>query len=303
VNKTIIIVIGALVMVAGLAIYAILPSNPDGTGDQEPMIIVTDPQILSAPVASNILVGQSTTESILTGEFSVPGDLQFTGIEFTSFWPGTAECDWEFTPDDLTRYNKLAGTVIVSIFEYKLIFVENGGFEIEDIYFNDTYTLTKRPITAKNEYRFDDWSTTNSTKNFITYPFTVSGVTELYAQYTFHTAEKLEYRVIHDSNGPTDKMSVRALWGSNGIVEEPPGLRPFDPPVPGSISGEVVIADMYNGLPVTWVANFRQTNITNIVFPNFVEEIGTFFQCRSLGPELIIPNTVTRIADNAFDNC
>jgi hypothetical protein len=73
--------------------------------------------------------------------------------------------------------------------------------------------------------------------------------------------------------------------------------------VTGSISGEVIIADMYNGLPVAFIADFRHTNITSIVFPNFIEMIGSFAACRNLGPELIIPNAVKEISYGAFQNC
>jgi len=304
-NKTTIIAVGTLVIVAGIVAFAtLMPDSIELPPDQE-TIVPQDPSVVGVPVASNILVGQSTRESTLTGEFSVPGSLQFTGIVFISYWPGTAECDWEFTPDDLINYNKLTGTVTVNIFESKLIFNENGGFEIEDIYFNGTHTLTKRPITAKNEYHFDDWSLTRGALNYISYPLTFYGTTHLYAQYTYHTPDKVAYEIRYNHSVPMDEALVTAFWGSNGIVERPPTWNPFDPPILGSISGEVVIADMYNNLPVTMIYDFGHTNISGIVFPNFLERIGenSFQQCRSLGPELIIPNTVKEIYDSAFDNC
>jgi len=304
VNKAIAAVIGVLAIVAaGSAAFIMLPQDPVGPTEPGEPTLPQDPLVISAPVASNILVGQANTESTLTGEFSVPGDLNFTGIIFISYGPGTAECDWEFVPDDLTLYNKLTGKVTVHIFESKIIFNENGGFELDDIYFNGTYILSERLITAKNEYRFDDWSTIDGTASFITYPFTVSATTNLYAQYTYHTAEKVSYAMIYSSGTPTGKILAGALWGSNGIPEKPYALRPWDPPVAGSIAGEVVIADMYDGMPVTRVGNFGHTNITGIVFPNFIEFIGSFEACSSLGPELVIPNTVKEIRSEAFQNC
>lgn len=295
-KASIYVIIGISILIAGLAVYTVLPSDPDESTKPE-MPVPSDPQIISAPVASNVIVGQTVTESVLKGEFSVPGTLRFVN-DYTPDRPDTLEMTWEFTPSDTTNYNKITGTVTINVFEFKLIFEENGGFEIDDIYFNGTYTLAERPLTAKNEYRFDDWSRIGYL-TYITYPYVVYGTTELYAQYTYHTPEKIRYGQIYN----VDNAYASALWGKNGIPEWPAGHRPFDPPIAGSISGEVVVADMYDGLFVTAILDFGHTNITKIVFPNYIEYVGSFIQCRSLGPELIIPNTVKGISDSAFDNC
>ena len=294
-------IVGALVAVAGIAACTALLSDQGGVIQHEP-IAPQDPSITEMPTASSIVVGEPITESILNGGFSVPGVLRLIDDGQMPSAPGAINIGWEFTPNDMTRYNVITGTVTVAVFEYKLTFAENGGFEINDIYFNSSYTLSERLITAKNDYHFDDWGTTNNIADRISYPFTVSSTTTLCAQYTFHTAEKIRYGTIRNSNGP-DEAYASAVWGSNGIPEKPLGLNPFDPPISGSISGEVVIADLHNGLRVTDVASFDHTNITGIVFPNYIEEIGKFQQCRSLGPELTIPKGVVKIGNNAFDNC
>ena len=293
-----VIIIGISLLIAGLAAYAILSSDPDAP--EEPPV-PSDPLVLFSPAINDMLVGQSTAECVLTGMFSVPGDLRLTDDERTFGSHGVTECNWEFTPDDLVNYNIMTGTITINVFQFKLTFDENGGFELDDVYFNGTYTLANKLLTAKNEYRFNGWSLMDNI--LITYPYVVSNTIELHAQYSYHTPEKIKYAVIYDNGAPTEEAGASANWGNHGIPERPPGHRPFDPPVEGSISGEVIIADMYDGMFVTRVTNFGHTNITGIVFSNYVEEIGEFIQCRSLGPELIIPNTVKEIYDRAFDNC
>jgi hypothetical protein len=262
-----------------------------------------DPVITTDIKASNILAGQSIFDSQLTGSFDVEGNLYFINGEKVINSPGNVSCEWAFEPYDNVNYKKITGTVYVSVFEYKVQFEENGGFEIEDIFFDGNYTIEKKIITAKNEYRFDGWVLMDESPNIIRYPFDIENTLVLYAKYTFHTAEKLEYGIQYDNGQPTNRAFVTANWGRYGIAAYPGILGNNDPPIEGSISGEVVMADMYNGFRVTAVSNFSHTNITGIVFSNFIETIGSFVQCRKLGLELIIPNTVVSISAQAFENC
>ena len=69
---------------------------------------------------------------------------------------------------------------------------------------------------------------------------------------------------------------------------------------------DIVIADIYEGLPVTKIGSlaFYNTSIINISIPDSVTSIesSAFRNCSSL-MSIVIPDSVTRIGDNAFNNC
>ena len=74
-----------------------------------------------------------------------------------------------------------------------------------------------------------------------------------------------------------------------------------------SASGTIVIPDVYNGLPVTAIANnafSSSPDITNIIIPDSITNIGisAFADCSGL-TRIIIPNRVTNIDANAFKGC
>jgi len=76
---------------------------------------------------------------------------------------------------------------------------------------------------------------------------------------------------------------------------------------PESISGHVVIPDMYNGNLVTAIGNeafYDASEMTSIDIPESVTEIdvGAFYGCSSL-TNLTIPNGVTEIGASAFGYC
>ncbi len=74
-----------------------------------------------------------------------------------------------------------------------------------------------------------------------------------------------------------------------------------------SISGEIVIPESYNGLPVTAIADdgFNGcSSITNIVIPESVTSIGisSFYDCSGI-TNLVIPSSVVTIGEKAFQKC
>lgn len=74
----------------------------------------------------------------------------------------------------------------------------------------------------------------------------------------------------------------------------------------GSVSGELVIPDTYNGLPVTRIADSafeKCSSLESIVIPDSVISIGTsaFYNCPAL-KNITIPDSVTTIGSNAFNN-
>ena len=71
-------------------------------------------------------------------------------------------------------------------------------------------------------------------------------------------------------------------------------------------STRVVIAEEYEGLPVTHIANnaFNYENITSVVIPDSITSIGdyAFYSCSNL-TGITIPDSVTTIGACAFANC
>jgi len=60
------------------------------------------------------------------------------------------------------------------VFKYKVDFIEDGGYEIDDIYFNIEYTIAEKPLSFKNEYRFDSWGLSDTETDFISFPYTIN---------------------------------------------------------------------------------------------------------------------------------
>ena len=101
------------------------------------------------------------------------GELKFSDEAVYPDSAGTVEREWTFTPFNTERYNSISGKVTVNVYRYKLTFEENGGFDIADEYFNESFTLKNKPLTAKNDYRFDGWLVDGE---FITYPKTFTQI-------------------------------------------------------------------------------------------------------------------------------
>ncbi|MBO7736361.1 MAG: leucine-rich repeat domain-containing protein, partial [Clostridia bacterium] len=74
-----------------------------------------------------------------------------------------------------------------------------------------------------------------------------------------------------------------------------------------AIDTNIVIADTYNGVPVTSIRNgafvYRQ-NLTSVVIPDSITSIGdeAFYFCKNL-TSIVIPDSVTTIGDYAFTDC
>lgn len=275
-----------------------------------------DPEIIETPVAGNIVVGQTTHDSVLTGKFEAEGVLRFSEEAIIAERAGVLDCAWEFLPADTKKYNRLTGIVKVNVYRCKIVFEENGGFEVEDVYFNDSYTLTEQPLTAKNEFRFDGWSEAQASTAYLAYPKRFTQSTTLYAGYRFHSADKIYYFKDEEfvDLKPTGRYYYRAIadWSQYWAIHDPNGNHePYhgpsaslsDPPFEDSVEGEVIIADMYDGLFVEEISSFDYTKITNVVFGNFIKKINGDTFTRTLLEEITIPETVTQIDTYAFDRC
>ena len=74
----------------------------------------------------------------------------------------------------------------------------------------------------------------------------------------------------------------------------------------GTVSGELVIPETYENLPVTAIGTsaFSSTNIASVIIPNSVKTIAdeAFTYCSSLS-KVTIGNNVEHIGKNAFSNC
>lgn len=245
-----------------------------------------DVVILEAPKASNVQIGGLTSQSRLTGEFNVEGWLHFTGEPKTLNSKGIVMCSWEFVPDNLEQYNMTTGTVAVRFCENKINFETDGGFVIDDICFDESYTMPKKVLTAKNNYRFDGWSKNQLRKEYITYPQIFTSSATLYASYSAHTGEKLDYYL---TNSEVRIMCVKPQRESNSFSQ---------------INGDVIIADMYDDRFVNTIGAFYDSEITSIIFGNYIELISlySFRDCHNL-IEVYIPNTVMRVLDSAFKHC
>jgi hypothetical protein len=268
-------------------------------------IVPTSPIILTYPTSSNVIIGQQLSDTNLEGEFNVEGDLHYiSSNHYFNDLGGYVE-EWEFIPSDLENYLIITGYVTIHVYQYVITFEEHDGYDIEDVYFYGSTTIEERPITLKNDYHFDGWSLVENNDNFIEFPYVAIGNLTLHAQYRFHSIEKIVYAKITSGEATQGVYgySVSALWGANGLPSDPLGTYDQYSPIPGSIAGEVIIADMYNGEHVTYTGFFRQTLITNIVFPINLMSIRSFENCFELGPKLVIPKLVKTIGLYGFMHC
>lgn len=288
-RKKLLVVLIFIAAVSGIAGIVGCQKQPKTTGQ------AVNPEIVSAPTAGNIAVGESTDASVLSGEFSVEGELKFSDEAVYPDSAGTVEREWTFTPFNTQKYNSINGKVTVNVYRYKLTFEENGGFDIADEYFNESFTLKNKPLTAKNDYRFDGWLVDGE---FITYPKTFTQSANLYAAYRYHTADKLFYKV---SGGECiAEASWRTYWLEKGYPEiaEENGWQVGDRNP--YIDGEVIIADMHDDYFVTTTMRFCDTDITSIVFNNYTNIIQ--FMGDTKIKSLVIPNTVSLIPKGTFSD-
>ena len=288
-RKKLLVVLIFIAAVSGIAGIVGCQKQPKTTGQ------AVNPEIVSAPTAGNIAVGESTDASVLSGEFSVEGELKFSDEAVYPDSAGTVEREWTFTPFNTQKYNSINGKVTVNVYRYKLTFEENGGFDIADVYFIESFTLKNKPLTAKNDYRFDGWLVDGE---FITYPKTFTQSANLYAAYRYHTADKLFYKV---SGGECiAEASWRTYWLEKGYPEiaEENGWQVGDRNP--YIDGEVIIADMHDDYFVTTTMRFCDTDITSIVFNNYTNIIQ--FMGDTKIKSLVIPNTVSLIPKGTFSD-
>ena len=301
-RKKLLIVLICLSVISCVAGIAACKKTPEETPPSEENYAV-DPEIISAPSASKIVVGESTDISVLSGEFSVEGELKFTDEATVPLSAGTVEREWQFIPSDTESYNTLSGKVEIPVYRYKLTYEENGGFELEDEYFNESYTLKNKPLTAKNEYHFDGWALAEDSTDYIGYPLTFTESATLYAGYRFHTADKLVYKRDITKRYTLVAANWQRYWENLGEYENAennafPRL-PYTASQPeGVIEGEVIIADMYDDRFVTDVTSFSNTKITSIVFSNYT--ITIYNMNNTLLETVTIPNTATYVGDEAF---
>lgn len=290
-HKLLILLFSAMTLLCIVGIVACkkLPSSQSSN--------TTEPMVLKAPTATDIAVGESTDVSKLYGEFSVEGELKFSDEAIVPLNAGKIEREWKFIPYDTVNYKNISGKVVIEVYRYRLKFEENGGFEVEDEFFNESFTIKNKPLTAKNDYRFDGWMFNGT---LIEYPKTFTSSATLYATYRFHTEDKVFYNV---ADGICyAEASWKTYWEKEGDYEA--AAKNYFPigevNSQNSIAGEVIIADMHNGLFVTSTRWFCTTRISSIIFNNFTYSI------ESMGKTLLksvsIPNTAVNIADGAFSD-
>jgi hypothetical protein len=294
--------------------------------------------IYEIPSATNILINQKLSESTLTGKFSGTGELHFVHPDQSFSYPGNYEVEWEFITNQEDTKN-LHGLVTVSIYNYKITFEENGGDsvifekykgyrrgykELDDIYFNDIFTLEKDILAkrygsnemiarelgllvVKNEYRFDGWTLENDGGNLLTYPMVFHNSVTLFAKFRYHTPEKVVY----------NNREVRAFYQEEDLkILRYPGYGPL----PNSVEGEIVIADMIDNDFILFMGRFSHLKITSIILNNYITSIQELSDCTNLKEisfppsllsiynmsfsgieELFIPKTLTMIG--TFSNC
>ncbi len=244
----------------------------DPLPDPPPEIILPEVEQKEQVTVSGVKVGESLADVRLVGIFEAEGTISFITPDKTFTAIGVTSHAWQFIPTDLDVYSVTKGTIDVEAFNHKITLEECGGFEINDVYFNTTYTLDMKPLTAKNDYRFDGWSIDDGSKDYIARGDVVNEDTTWYANYTAaENQDKLKFLKREDDDGNLNVF--KAILTDKNFI------------------GEIVIPDMYNDLLVTYIDSFDDSKITKIVFGSFIEKIGYFNRCNNL-TEIFIPNTV-----------
>ena len=253
--------------------------------------ILQEVEMLEEVTANDVLKGATLADVTLSGKFADDGELQFIATQYNFDKSIPTIMQWQFTPTDLTKYIISKGNVLVGVYDHKITLIENGGFTISDAHFNDTYSLGNDALTAKNNYRFDGWTQADGSKTIISREHVFTEDETVYASYSFHTAEKLNYRKEISYIDDEDGESV------------PSGEYYFIVyPAHGSIGGEVIVADMIDGIFAEVIYGFSNTNIAKIEFGRFVKRIARFNRCKNL-TEIFIPNTIMEVDSTTFADC
>ena len=273
IKKRIVLII-AIVMIS-ITLLTTLIACVEPLPDPPPEIILPEVEQKEQVTVSGVKVGESLADVRIVGNFKEEGTISFITPDKTFTAIGITSHTWQVVPTDLEEYSVTKGTIDVEAFNHKITLEECGGFEINDVYFNTTYTLDMKPLTAKNEYRFDGWSIDDGSKDYIARGDVVNEDTTWYASYTAVTNQD-KLRFMEDKDHEGNIYKVKASLNDKNF------------------SGEIIIPDMYKGVIVTIVSGFEDSKITKIVFGSFVEIIGGFERSNGL-TEVFIPNTVEQI--------
>ena len=259
------------------------------------------PEIVAAPAAGNIVLGDAVSNAKLSYEFSVAGTLDLSDPTLVPQEIGKHKCGWTFTPEDAKNYRKLSGDVDIEVFRYKLTFEENGGFDIPDVYFNDSYTIKNKPLTCKNDYRFDGWTATSGGA-VLDFPQVFTNSQTLYANYMTCTIDKLFFA----EGGYVAELSWQKYWLDRGEPDKAarnlsPDLRYTDDIPEDALGGEIIIPDMHDGKFITGTRRFSHSNITSIVFNNVMIDLDDFNKTKL--KTVTIPNTINSLGSELFRGC
>ncbi|MCM1295834.1 MAG: leucine-rich repeat protein [Muribaculaceae bacterium] len=297
-KKRLVLIVLSLISALLCGLFAYGCTKPSKTPPESPQ--PRFPEVVTAPAAGNIVLGETVGASEFVGEFSVAGIVKFVDPDFMPQEIGTVSCDWVFIPEDTAGYKELSGKVNVEVYRYRLSFEENGGFDIPDVYYNESYTLKNKPITCKNDYRFDGWSLDDNTGALIDFPHVFTDSKTLYAKYMTCTLDKLFFR------GNSVELSWEKYWLNLGDVDgaaenETPVLRYTDDNPEDALGGDIVIPDMHDGNFLLYTYNFTHSNVTSIVFNNVTLHIDYFKKTKLRS--VTIPNTLLYIDGEMFRGC
>ena len=244
--------------------------------------IIVEPTEFTVTFVTN---GGSEVEPITASVIETSPETTQEGYNFLGWYTDNGtfkdKVDFPYAPQsDITLYAKWE-EIIVEPTEFTVTFVTNGGSEVQPI---TTSVIETSPVTTQEGYKFLGWYTDEKLTQQVTFPYTVTADTTLYAGWQEETPLPTEHEFVIDDSG--------CITAVNNITEE---------------NSDVVIPSSVNGKTVTGLNSylFRDNQIiTSLTIPDTVTFIGVGICTRSYNlTHVTLPSTMRSISAEMFDSC
>ncbi len=148
------------------------------------------------------------------------GNLEKTGYTFSG-WNTAADGSGQSSDIMLSPNTTLYAQWAAN--EYTVNFDENGGSEVADVTQSYNSTINSMPTSVKAGYTLEGWYSDEALTNKVTFPYTITGNTTLYANWAVTSYYQITYNGNGNTAGNEPLDSTAYVLGDSAIVADNTG--------------------------------------------------------------------------------